>query len=605
MNLQNSEQIGEVLRSNAINIHELYEIWDRRVPISDPLHEKRGKYEATRHEGVRWFQDRATLLPEFTAKAMAAGEYLLACDIAREALWIETEFHPEQHHNLQRMRLDYARALARLGDLDEALAQLSPFNDSTVPAGLRSAGFELRGSLIWESARQHKDRASQIQLLTEAYHSYKMAVSLDPSNINGRTGLAVITHLLGVAHECASIAKDTLRLIDSRENEFGRCFISMLARANTLALLGRLEEAAEAYSQLAAFPDATTGKLADARYESGLLAKAIGERIEYFHHAFPPLQLLIFAGHLPDGSPTQNRFTRSHAPIVREEIRSMLEFLGARIGLSSAAAGGDLLFLDELHRRNASSLVVLPWSRHEFLKTSVRPFDGNVANTESWEALFERSLEVATSVCELGQLYQPEGETSLSYTTEVSAGIALLAAKAARVDVQPIALWDGQSGGKGGTADFVSFWKHRMGKEPVIISPFSKSIKNGGIDALAPIQPMERRTLRQEVKTMLFADIVGYSKLPEGVIPEFVEHFLGQVSQIASCGAYRPSSIKTWGDAICAVFDYAVDAGNFALQVIKMVRDREAEWFHLGLCWKTKEEDGQRTIPLNIRIGLL
>jgi adenylate cyclase len=80
------------------------------------------------------------------------------------------------------------------------------------------------------------------------------------------------------------------------------------------------------------------------------------------------------------------------------------------------------------------------------------------------------------------------------------------------------------------------------------------------------------------VKSLLFADIVGYSKLTEQVIPEFIAGFLERVSQLAANSRHAPQSLDTWGDAIYAVFDFALDAGNFALELTRIIHSNRVEW---------------------------
>ena len=103
---------------------------------------------------------------------------------------------------------------------------------------------------------------------------------------------------------------------------------------------------------------------------------------------------------------------------------------------------------------------------------------------------------------------------------------------------------------------------------------------------------------------MLFADIVGYSKLTEGAIPDFVGCFLERVSQLASSSVNAPRSVNTWGDAVYAVFDFARDAGLFALELVRMIEDGRRDWIAKGLYWE--ENTAGRTIqhPLSVRIGL-
>ena len=77
--------------------------------------------------------------------------------------------------------------------------------------------------------------------------------------------------------------------------------------------------------------------------------------------------------------------------------------------------------------------------------------------------------------------------------------------------------------------------------------------------------------MHQEVKSMLFADIVGYSKISELVIPEFIETFLERVSKLCSTSKHRPRNVNTWGDAVYAIFDFAHDAGCFALELTQLI----------------------------------
>ena len=101
---------------------------------------------------------------------------------------------------------------------------------------------------------------------------------------------------------------------------------------------------------------------------------------------------------------------------------------------------------------------------------------------------------------------------------------------------------------------------------------------------------------------MLFADIVGYSKLAEHVIPTFVREFLGRVSECIAASRHAPISVNTWGDAIYAVFDRAESAGCFALEIVQMVAEGAERWRSAGLTWQDPVSHEAR--PLNVRVGL-
>ena len=100
---------------------------------------------------------------------------------------------------------------------------------------------------------------------------------------------------------------------------------------------------------------------------------------------------------------------------------------------------------------------------------------------------------------------------------------------------------------------------------------------------------------------MLFADIVGYSKLTEKVIPEFVSVFLDRVSRLVASSRHAPCSVNTWGDAVYGVFDYARDAALFSIELAQLVEEGRDDWMRAGLYWNTPDGEAR---PLSIRIGL-
>ena len=222
-----------------------------------------------------------------------------------------------------------------------------------------------------------------------------------------------------------------------------------------------------------------------------------------------------------------------------------------------------------------------------------------------WEPLFRQALEQAATVRELGQVYAPGDDVSWEFTQEVTAGLALLTARMSRLDVQPLVLWDGDPGhAPGGTRSFVELWKQQLRQEAQVVDLPRQAAPPA--HSLQPRSRSERSSMRQEVKSMLFADIVGYSKLTEKVIGEFVNIFMHRVSVLLATSPHAPRSVNTWGDAIYAVFDFSHDAGQFALELTKMIRDGESEWRQRGLVYHEYDAGQEKIVerPLNIRVGL-
>ncbi len=369
-----------------------------------------------------------------------------------------------------------------------------------------------------------------------------------------------------------------------------------------------MDEAARHYEGLQTLQGITTTELAEARFQAQFLAEALGQPRDWFNAAFPPLQLIVFSGHLPDDpgdrSGARERFPPEAIPAVREGLRKQLKEMRARVGLVSASAGGDLLFIEALREMQGSIHLVLPWSQEEFRRTSVLPYESGGAKL--WEPLFDEALRAAATTREIGQVYEPSSDVGWEYMMEVTAGIALHTARASRLDLQPLVLWDERPGrGAGGTDSFHSFWNRKLRIETIVVKLAHQPLTSGPISGEDRSRRCERSILHQEVKSMLFADIVGYSKLTEKVIPEFIGSFLERVSQLAARSQHAPCSVNTWGDAIYAVFDFAKDAGLFALELAQMVQEGSDEWLTKGLYWEERGADGEVSKhPLNIRIGL-
>ena len=466
-------------------------------------------------------------------------------------------------------------------------------------------------------------RAARDQMAGQALDFYLRALQVEPGRLEAEALATAAGFVISQpGSETRLAAQDRARRMLARaqasEHAAGRQYVFTYFRAVAHAVLGALDEAAAAFGELADLPGATTAHLADARFWARPLAEALELPSDHFRPAFPPLQLIVFSGHLPDHPDRQDR--RARFPLdaicdVGAMLDTALAEARASVGMVSAAAGADLLFAEALSRRAGAAFhLVLPWEQEEFCRTSITPFEP-AGREPLWEPMFRGALERAASVRVIGQMYRPKDEAALMYTMEVTAGLALHSARAMRLDLHPMALWDGQTGHVAGDTDsFVEFWR-QLGYPATVLRPpavvadvaapiVAEPVPAGAVDE-GPAARSERDTLRQEVKTLLFADIVGYSKLTEIAVPQFVGLFLEAVSQLTAASAHAPRYVNTWGDAICAVFDFAQDAGCYAMELIQLIRDNQEDWIKQGLGATETHADGRiETHPLNIRMGL-
>lgn len=90
---------------------------------------------------------------------------------------------------------------------------------------------------------------------------------------------------------------------------------------------------------------------------------------------------------------------------------------------------------------------------------------------------------------------------------------------------------------------------------------------------------------RQVIMAILFADVVGYSKMGEMQVLTFVERFLGSVAALLDAlpayGIKGCATKNTWGDGLYMVFSRVPDAGTFALLLSDLVQ--RVPWHKFGL----------------------
>ena len=290
------------------------------------------------------------------------------------------------------------------------------------------------------------------------------------------------------------------------------------------------------------------------------------------------------------------RFPNYLAPQVYEQIADTLKRLDARIGAASAACGSDILFLEAMLKREGEINIILPFIKEEFIKTSV-----NLVPGTDWGPRFEAVLEQATQVIVASENRASGNAMVYEYANLLLDGLAILRAKMLDTELIPLVVWDGGAGdGPGGTSSLIQHWRSH-GLEPEIIDItrlLAETPPRGPGAAAAPaavpradaVAPVPRG-FTEEIRAMLFADVVASSKIMEEQVPNFVEHFMGAINKLVAESPDKPLMKNTWGDALYSVFASVQDGGNFALQLRDLVCD--TDWQAKGL---PKE--------LNLRISL-
>ncbi len=526
--------------------------------------------------------------PSSQAEAEAAvrtmldqGQTFRAHDLAQKAL--------RRFPDSARLRQATALALLRAGALAEAQGVLedlypAPMRRDSVP--LRH-GAEADEETLGLIARVYKDvwrRSGRVEDARCARDAYGRGFEASGGSWTG-INAATLSWIVGDRAQAARLAGSVLEATGQAApgSEADR-YWHWATRGEAFLLLGRGAEAQAAYARAASLAGRRYGAVAASRRQLQLLAA----------HGFPvpdpllqmmtPPAVLVFVGHMLDRpGRAVPRFPESQEEAVRAEIVRHLEETDARIGYCSAACGSDLLFIEAMQARGAEVHLVLPYSPADFLDASVR-YAG-----PQWVARFEAALGRAASVKYLSEESVQGDDSLFAWMGRMLLGYATLAAQPLGAAPVLLAVWDGrESALAGGTADLVAGWPDPARRRVIPLGPPSQPGVTPAPHLPQPHAPRTEAAIRRQVKTLLFADVVGYSQLQEDRMPAFMFSFLERVA-----GSLPPTDgfVNTWGDAIFVLMDDATRLAEYALALQEVVCD--TDWAEYGL-----------PREMSIRIGL-
>jgi class 3 adenylate cyclase/tetratricopeptide (TPR) repeat protein len=546
--------LSEVNNATSASV-ALHELWRRRT---------------------EWMDD-IDAVHSFVKRALSAGEFLTAYDAARAAI----EVHPDDAWLQQRMALSLAQmgSAARAQAILNGLAAKDPTNRETL-------------SIL---GRTYKDEwcadPSNDKLLRLAFDHYNRAFEVDPPDSYPGINAATIALLLKETSKAKQIATMVLEICQKQPDDYWK----LATVAEALVILGDIDGAKRAYRAAVASEKDNLRAYSSTRKQARALSRQLYGRSDTFDDCFPIPKLVVFSGHMIDAPDRRTpRFPQEKESEIKALLERQLAAMNAGIGFCSAASGSDILFLEAMIARGATVHLVLPWPAEEFVRTSVAP-----AGDGAWVKRFENVLDRAASIRILGQLYMPGSATGFEYCNLAMCGLARIFARSLDLEITPLAVWDGYTGAPGGTGSFVRYWRnHRVPVKVIPIATKPPSMladtETFDVDETNSDDEFEawvRASGRQEIKAIMFADVVGYSKLPETIIPKYVAQFNQRVSRLISESSAAPVNCNTWGDGLFFVFNGVEDAGRFALDLRDLVIS--TDWVELGLPHQ-----------LNIRIGI-
>ena len=532
-------------------------------------------------------------------KMIQLGEFLLAHDVAKAGL--------KRHKKDRKLSQKAAHALSKAGSpmmATKILEELVAGGDRDVETHslLASAYKDL-----WEYSTDKKSQKKYADLAIARYEEAYSTNSFDSLRASQRKELETqyypciniaFMHFMSGDQDAGRENAEKARQICQKLKEKGTYdYWIQVTEAEALLVLGSFDEAAVTYKDATLRADSQPSQIASTRKQALQIADIYEDEgvKEQISQAFPKLGIVACSGHVIDSPGRTPRFPPEAEAEAKRKIEEALEEMGASCGYSSAACGTDILFLETMAERGGETHVFLPFSKEEFIETSVRRAGGN------WVARFEKVLDQATAIHYVTREGYNGEDSLFSFCNDIMLGFTAMRGRGLDENPKLLVFWDGQKGATGGTGELVERWKANF-NEPVVID--AKEVLSTVSDAeqLPPISGESKSTsavtegdsakkVSRSIKVMLFADVEGFTKVPEDLTPIFVEKFLGGISEMFTKLSMAPAFANTWGDSFFAVFDDLNDALNLAIQL----RDyfSKGNWEELGL------EDG-----LEVRISM-
>ena len=188
--------------------------------------------------------------------------------------------------------------------------------------------------------------------------------------------------------------------------------------------------------------------------------------------------------------------------------------------------------------------------------------------------LFANASEAAPSDSD------PATAQALVYTNRIVTGLAALQANSLTLDLHAVTVWDGKGGDSlGGTASIVSDWRRRNLDVHVIAPP---AIAGAPAASAAPAaKGGPQPDVRQEIKAVVYAELLNYRRITEAKLPLYIREFKGRVAQLLADLKIKPAVAEIWGGTHHLLFDDLEAAARFAVGFRDLVQ--ATDWGKLGL----------------------
>jgi class 3 adenylate cyclase len=546
-------------------------------------------------EYLHVWEEGPQLLRRFARLLLQQGHPTLALEVAARGL---AERYRDDHDLL------YCRALALVNSGNTTRAALfveEMLERKDLSVATRSDALSLAGRIRKDVAGRTVKPTARAEMFRKASNFYQKAYTQSGDSFPG-INAATLALLSGQPEQSRQLAAEVRDIVLAELDRPGKDgdYWLQATLAEAYLLLGDSTAARTHYSRAANLARAAhkDGDLHSMRRQLLLLRDhlAVGDELLGLFHLG---SVVVFAGHGLDRPGDPLRFPADPAleAAVKRAIKHELNAVGTSIGYCSPGNGSDILFGELMRERDAELHVVLPFAEKDFIAERVT---FGLPELEPWLKRYKELCGVLRVTVHHATTEPFLNDQVLhDFNGAFMQGLALL--RAAQVGVAPVAVvvQDATTPARlTGLTTFVANWK-KTGNELRVID---LAALRDGVQLTAgplpgPREPQPPRQSQRTVRAMLFADVAGFSNLPEAHLPEFFLEFLQIVEQ--ELKKTTPLLATTWGDALYIVFADAVTCAEFALRLLRELEriDFKALELHLARDKKPGVRIGLHTGP--------
>ena len=449
-------------------------------------------------------------------EAERRGEMLMAFDLAERAL----AEHPDDLWLKHRAVL----ALARTGSTGEAARRFAEYGLSEIEdEDVAALGARIAKDEALAAGGDFARAAELYEAIFRRTGGYYPAVNA-----------ATLCLLDGQGERAQTLAGEARAALQASGED---SYYAVATEAEVALVLGEPEVARDALLRARELHGDDFSALATTRRQLRLLVDATGGSDDLLDPLSGP-PVLHFCGHRIGGP----RFPYNDEVQVTARVAEELERSSPGFGYGALASGADIICAEQLLKRGADLHVVLPFAREEFIRTSVED------SGEQWVRRFEACFAAATSVTyATDDAYMGE-DILFIYGTELAMGMALQRAAWLDADAAQLAVWDGlQTEHRAGTSVDVARWA-ATGHQTVVVRP-----PNTRVPEPSPPAETGDQLSPRVVRSLIFADVAGFSKLTDEELPRFNDIVLSALGRVLARYDDAIDYRNTWGDALYAV----------------------------------------------------